>query len=96
MPKIYVVHKPTHRFLDRDGKLLAVGQMRGDLLLLNRFDGNGSVTENTWAVGSCAYLMTGHGEGVASDNALKREYMESAWRFMFGADVSTPAACETA
>ncbi len=90
MPREIRIHKPTHRFLDAAGAVLAIGQLRGDLLYLNRGD------EKSWAVGSCAYALTGYGEGVGDTAAerWRRERMAGAWHFTFGADAPAPAICE--
>ena len=93
MPRTFRIHKPTHRFHDAD-RLLAIGQMRGDLLILNRFDENGDLIEKSWAVGTCAYHLTGYGQGVKPNEALSLDHMEGAWRFTFGVDPATPTRCE--
>lgn len=95
MPRVFNIHKPTHKFFAPSGTpAIAIGQLRGDYLMINRLD-NGQVIEKARAVGSCAYHLTGYGEGVPADDARQVESMQGAWRFMFGADVPVPAYCET-
>ena len=96
MPKTYTIHKPTHKFFGPGGTpALAIGQKRGGLLILNRLDESGQVIEKTWAVGTCAYHLTGYGAGVAPHEALAQDSMQNAWRFTFGSGVPVPEWCET-
>lgn len=94
--RTFNIHKPTHKFFfaPNGTPALAMGQMRGDSLVLNLLD-NGRVIEKTWAVGSCADHLTGYGKGVQAEDAVKVERMQSAWRFTFGPDIPAPAYCET-
>jgi hypothetical protein len=95
MPRAYLIHKPTHKFFGPGGNpALAVGQLRGSLLILNRFDRSGAVVEKSWAVGVCADHLTGYGHGVAAHEALSVDSMQRAWRYTFGPDVPEPAWCE--
>ena len=95
MPKTYVIHKPTHKWFGAGGSpALAIGQKRGDLLVLNRFDETGALVEKSWAVGICARHLTGHGAGVPADMALAVDSMQNAWRSRFGEDVPVPVMCE--
>lgn len=95
MPKPITIHKATHKWFTAPGTLaIAIGQLRGDLLYLNRIDVAGKVSEKTWAVGTCAYHLTGYGKGIAATEALSVDSMQSAWRFTFGADIAAPAFCE--
>lgn len=95
MTYTFTIHKPTHRFLDRDRKVLAVGQMRGDLLYLNRLDNNGAVIEKTRSVGSCTYALTGYGTGVSPESGPRyASALANAWAFMFGRDEAFPAYVE--
>lgn len=87
--------KPTHRFF-REGQPspVACGQLRGDLLYLNRLDPAGEVLEKSWAVGTCAYHLSGYGTGVdVAKEPLAGDSMQSAWRFTFG-DAPAPDRCE--
>ena len=94
MPRNIKIHKVTHKFFGDDGTpAIAVGQLRGDLLYINRFE-NGKLIEKTWAVGACADHLTGYGDGVSKDNPRAVESMLTAWRYTFGADVPMPAWCE--
>lgn len=93
--RTFNIHKPTHKFFALSGTpAIAIGQMRGDCLVINRIEG-GNVCEKSWAVGSCAYRLTGYGKGVEADDAASVERMQAAWRFKFGDDVPPPAFCET-
>jgi hypothetical protein len=95
MPRTYVIHKPTHKFFGPGGTpALAIGQKRGDLLILNRFDSAGNLVEKTWAVGTCAYHLTGYGEGVGPEMPLAHDSLQNAWRYTFGADVPLVDRCE--
>lgn len=95
MPRTFTIHKATHKFFTAPGTLaVAVGQLRGDTLYLNRFNDAGELVEKSWAVGTCAYHLTGYGKGIATDEALSVDSMQNAWRFTFGVDVPPPAFCE--
>lgn len=99
MPRKIKIHKPTHKFFGPGGTpALAIGQLRGDLLYLNRFDAGGKLIEKSWAVGTCAYHLTGYGKGVKKGETDPRHIrdFETAWRFTFGADVPAPVVCEVA
>lgn len=95
MRKPFTIHKPTHKFFGPEGSpAIAIGQMRGDVLYINRLH-NGAVIEKTWAVGTCAYHLTGYGKGVdAAKEPLAGDSMQNAWRFTFGADAPAPVLCE--
>lgn len=93
MPRKITIHKPTHRWLDGENRTAAVGQLRGDLLYLNRMDSAGAVIEKSWAVGTCAYHLTGYGKGVdVRSEPLAGDQMQNAWRFTF--DALPPVLCE--
>ena len=93
--RTFNIHKPTHKFFAPSGTpAIAIGQMRGDSLVINRIEG-GKVSKKSWAIGSCADALTGYGQGVAADDAASVERMQGAWRFTFGADVPPPAFCES-
>lgn len=92
MPRSFTVHKPTHKFYLGD-RLLAVGQLRGDSLVLNRVNNEGEVFEKSWAVGTCAYHLTGYGQGVEPNEALALDHLQGAWAFTFGVDAPTPTQC---
>ena len=95
MPKTYTIHKPTHKFFGPGGTpALAIGQLRGDLLILNRLDRSGAVVEKAWAVGACARHLTGGGAGVERQEALAQDSMQNAWRYTFGSAVPVPEWCE--
>lgn len=95
MPRKITIHKATHKFFTAPETLaIAVGQLRGDMLYLNRIDSAGQVVEKSWAVGTCAYHLTGYGKGVLPDSGKPVESMQSAWAFTFGVDVTAPAFCE--
>ena len=95
MPRTYTIHRPTHKFFGPGGTpALAIGQLRGDLLILNRFDGGGRVVEKTWAVGACAQHMTGYGTGVGPSEPLAQDQMQRAWRYTFGSDAPLAVSCE--
>lgn len=95
MPRKITIHKATHKFFTASGTLaIAVGQLRGDMLYLNRIDDAGQVVEKSWAVGTCAYHLTGYGKGIAPHEALSVESMQGAWAFTFGIDIPPPAFCE--
>jgi hypothetical protein len=96
MPRKITIHKPTHKFFGPGGTpAMAIGQMRGDFLYLNRFDDAGKLVEKSWAVGSCAYHLTGYGKGVdVAAEPLAGDQMERAWRYTFGTDVPSPTRCE--
>lgn len=95
--RIFKIHKPTHKFFGPGGTpAIAIGQLRGDVLYLNRFGPGGEVTEKSWAVGTCAYHLTGYGKGVKVEEALSVDSMQGAWHFTFGTDVPPPAWCEVA
>jgi hypothetical protein len=91
--KTYTIRKPTHKFLDRSGAVLALGQKRGDRLALNVLNENGDVTRFSDAIGLCADHLTGGGEGVGSHESLSVDSMQRAWRFTFGVDVDVPYTC---
>lgn len=94
MPRKYTIKKVTHKFFGPQGSpAIAVGQMRGDSLWINRLE-NGRVVETAKAVGTCAYHLTAYGEGTGPDSPLSQDSMQSAWRYMFGADVPAPVLCE--
>ncbi len=96
MPRTFTIRKATHKWFAPSGTpAIAVGQLRGDTLYLNRIAPDGSVTEKTWAVGSCAMHLTGYGKGIAASDARQVAAMQSAWAFTFGADTPAPAFCET-
>lgn len=92
MPRTFTIHKPTHKFY-LDGCLLAVGQLRGDRLVLNMVNKEGKVFEKTWAVGTCAHHLTGCGHGVKQNEALALDSLQGAWAFTFGVDAPTPTQC---
>ena len=96
MPRKITIHKPTHKFFGPGGTpALAIGQLRGDLLYLNRFDQAGNLIEKTWAVGTCAYHLSGYGKGVdVQKEPLAGDQMQNAWRFTFGTDTPAPVLCE--
>jgi hypothetical protein len=95
MPRTYMIHKPTHKFFGPGGTpALAIGQKRGDTLILNRFDGAGKLVEKTWAVGMCAEHLTGYGTGVGPSEPLAQDQMQRAWRYTFGAAVPLVEWCE--
>ena len=99
MPRKITIYKPTHKFFGPGGTpALAIGQLRGDLLYLNRFDASGKLIEKSWAVGTCAHHLTGYGKGVKASETNSRHVsnFESAWRFTFGADIPAPVLCEVA
>lgn len=94
--KPYKIHKPTHKWFDHDGTpALCIGQMRGDVLYLNRYDKGGRIVEKTRAVGTCAEHLTGYGQGFGPDESAYVRRMQGAWAYMFGADVPAPIRCET-
>lgn len=91
------IHKPTHKFFAPHGTpAIAVGQLRGSTLYLNRIGPNGEVAEKAVAVESCARHLTGYGKGVASDNERAVRDMRAAWAFQFGDTEPLPAFCEVA
>jgi hypothetical protein len=93
--KPYTIHKPTHEwFAPHGAPAIAIGQKRGDTLMINRIDSAGNVCERARAVGTCADHLTGYGDGVALCEALSVESMQGAWRYMFGADIPAPVVCE--
>jgi hypothetical protein len=95
MPRAYTIHKPTHKFFGPGGTpALAIGQLRGDLLILNRFDAAGNVAQKTWAVGACARHLTGYRAGVSPSEPLAHDQMQRAWRYTFGTDVPLAEWCE--
>ena len=90
----YNIKKPTHKFFAAPGELaIAIGQMRGDRLYINRLD-RGRVIETERAIGSCAYHLTGYGKGVPLTDTRAIQSMRGAWRYMFGSDVTAPIFCE--
>lgn len=101
MAKAYTIHKPTHKFFGINGTpAIAIGQLRGDRLYLNRFE-CGRLVEKTSVIGSCAYHLTGYGYGVEqaqwdSGDVRKRTYddMRNAYGFAFGYEVELPIRCE--
>lgn len=97
MPRLITIHKPTHKFFAPSGTpAVAIGQLRGDMLYLNRIGPDGQVCEKSWAVGTCAYHLTGYGKGIQPHEALSVDSMQNAWAFTFGVDVPPPAFCELA
>lgn len=95
MPRNITIHKPTHKFFGPKGSpAIAIAQVRGDFIYLNRFDDAGNLVEKTWAVGSCGFGLTNYGYGFEPDNAEAVERMRGAWSFTFGADVPFPLRCE--
>lgn len=95
MARLITIHKATHKFFTAPGTLaIAVGQLRGNLLYINRIDSSGNVAEKSWAVGSAAYHLTGYGKGVAVHDVARVERMRNAWRYIFGDDIQSPAFCE--
>lgn len=97
MRKPFKIHKPTHKFFGASGSpAIAIGQMRGDVLYLNRYE-NGRLVQKTWAVGSACYHLTGYGTGVSKDaGPREKDAMQSAWIFTFGPDAPPPVWCEIA
>lgn len=94
MPKVYTIHKPTHKFFGPNGTpAIAIAQKRGDFLMINRLE-NGKVIDRAWAVGSCANHLTGYGKGVPHFNRELVARMRAAWLYAFGPDVPVPAWCE--
>lgn len=93
--RTFKIHKPTHRFLAANGDLIAIGQQRGDIVYLNRFDA-GALVEKTYAVGSCADALTGYGKGVSADEPARLAAMQGAYKFTFGAEGPLPTFCERA
>lgn len=91
--RTFTIHKPTHTFHNVKGTMIAIGQRRGDTMVLNRLDDAGVVIEKAWVVGSCFYAMTGFGDGVAADNVNYVANMNGAWLFAFGPDIPAPASC---
>jgi len=88
------IHKPTHKFFAAPGELaIAIGQLRGSTLYLNRFE-NGRLIEKTYAIESCARHMTNYGKGVRIDDSAAIQSMRSAWRYIFGSDCAAPVFCE--
>lgn len=77
----FTIRKPSHRFLNAAGVTVALGQMRGDVLFLNRLE-LGAVVEKSFAVGSCGLALTMGGDT-----------MPGAWRFTFDG-VPVPATVE--
>lgn len=95
MPRNITIHKPTHKwFAPGRGMALAIGQLRGDMLHLNRIGSDGAVVEKSRAVGACARHMTGYGDGVGPSEPLAQDQMHNAWRYTFGADAPLPEWCE--
>lgn len=97
MPKVYTVRKPTHLWRGPDGAILAVGQLRGDFLMLNLLNPHGEVVAREWAVGSCTFDLTGYGYGVTGDNPDAVRVMLRGWRSRWAhlaVDVPEPATCE--
>ncbi len=102
MARAHTIHKPTHKWFGPHGTpAIAIGQLRGDRLYLNRFE-NGALVKKTSVIGSCADHMTGYGHGVEkvkwdSGDVRKRAHdsMRSAYAFAFGPDVVLPEWCET-
>lgn len=93
--KLYTIHKPTHKWFAPSGTpAIAIGQLRGDFLMINRIDSAGNVCEKARAIGSCANHLTGYGAGVGIGEALSVDSMQNAWRFTFGADIEPPVTCE--
>ena len=90
----YNIYKPTHKFFAAPGELaIAIGQLRGDSLYLNRLDSACNVVETAKAIGSCTEHLTNYGKGVAITDTRAIESMRGAWRYMFG-DVPGPVFCE--
>ena len=101
MRRTITIHKPTHKWFGPNGTpAIAIGQLRGDRLYLNRFE-SGRLVEKVTVIGSAAMHMTGYGTGVDriswdSGEVRKRAYddMRNAYFYAFGPDVTLPEWCE--
>lgn len=94
MARNITIHKPTHKWFGPNGTpAIAIGQLRGDRLYLNRFE-SGMLVEKISVIGSCAYRMTGYGKGVKRDDTNAHDAMQSAYEYAFGPDVTAPEWCE--
>lgn len=92
--KAYTIHKPTHRWFSGAGALIAVGQLRGSFLVLNRFE-DGVLVQKSWAVESCARHLTNYGKGLQTAQPCGAlDNMQGAWRFTFGDTGRVPVRCE--
>jgi len=92
--KVFTIKKATHKFFGAGGTpAIAVAQKRGDYLMINRLE-NGKVVERACAIGACADYLTFYGGSVAPHEARRVEFMQGAWRHMFGVDAPLPLWCE--
>ncbi len=95
MTRAITIHKPSHKWFAAPGTLaIAIGQLRGKTLFLNRIDpSSGKVIEKSVAY-AASYDLTGYGEGVPANNERRVAAMQGAWHYQFGDAAPLPAFCE--